>query len=86
MIKRFLVLLPLLQQEDLDVDKLFKEAKWKEIENVQDESYEVEKITATAGVRGDEAEHEILNYLYYLVSTRTGVNSLKSNKNPQIHR
>ena len=29
--------------------------------------YEVEKITTTAGVRGNEATDEILDYLYYRV-------------------
>ena len=39
--------------------------------------YEVEKITKTAGVRGDEAKNEILSYLYYITSSKTGENSLK---------
>ena len=76
--KGFLVVTLLLQQ--LDLDKMFKETKWKEVESVRDEGYEVEKVTKVAGVRGDEAEHEILEYLYYIVDTKTGQNSLKTGK------
>ena len=76
--KGFLVVNLLLQQ--LDLDKLFKEVKWKEIESVEDKSYEVEYVTPVAGVRGNEAEHEILNYLYYITDTKTGLNSLKIDK------
>ena len=39
--------------------------------------YEVEKVTMVAGVRGNEAEDEILNYLYYLIDTKTGEKSIK---------
>ena len=66
----------LLQQDSFNINKLFKDAKWEEIQEVTTEAYEVEKVTATAGVRGDEAEHEILHHLYYLVDTRTIKNSL----------
>ena len=65
----------LLQQDSFNINKLFKDAKWEEIQEVTTEAYEVEKVTATAGVRGDEAEHEILHNLYYLVDTRTRKNS-----------
>ena len=81
--KRFLVLLPLLQQEELDLDK---ETKWKEIQDVEDKGYEVEKVTMVAGVRGNEAEHEILEYLYYLIDTKTGQNSLKLSENSKSHK
>ena len=67
----------LLPQDDLDLDKLFKEAKWKEIADVLDRGYEVEKVTKVAGVRGSEAKDEILDYLYYLVDTKTGEKSIK---------
>lgn len=70
----------LLPQDDLDLDKLFKEAKWKEIADVLDKGYEVEKVTKVAGVRGSEAKDEILDYLYYLVDTKTGENPLKWTK------
>jgi len=76
--KGFFMVNLLLQQ--LDLDKMFKETKWKEVESVKDSGYEVEKVTMVAGVRGDEAEHEILKYLYYVVDTKTGLNSLKLNK------
>ena len=38
---------------------------WIEIEDVVDMAYEVEKVTAVAGVRGAEAEDEALQLLYY---------------------
>ena len=66
-----------LPQDDLDLDKLFKEAKWKEIADVLDKGYEVEKVTKVAGVRGSEAKDEILDYLYYLVDTKTREKSIK---------
>ena len=66
-----------LPEDNLDLDKLFKEAKWEKIEDVLDKGYEVEKVTMVAGVRGNEAEDEILNYLYYLIDTKTGEKSLK---------
>ena len=67
----------LLPQDDLDLDKLFKEAKWEEITDVLDKGYEVEKVTKVAGVRGSEAKDKILDYLYYLVDTKTGEKSIK---------
>ena len=38
---------------------------WNEIEDVADAGYEVEYVTAVAGVRGAEAEDEALEHLYY---------------------
>ncbi len=76
--KRFLMAVLLLPQDE--IEKLFKEAKWEEIQDVQNVGYEVEKVTYVAGVRGNEAEHEILNYLYYVVDTKTRANSLKLDK------
>jgi hypothetical protein len=76
--KGFLVVNLLLQQ--LDLDKMFQETKWEEVQSVEDKGYEVEKVTMVAGVRGNEAEHEILAYLYYIVDTKTGENSLKTRK------
>ena len=49
----------------LDLDTIWEEAVWEEIEDVIDVYYEVEKITAVAGVRGAEAEDEALALLYY---------------------
>jgi len=66
-----------LPEDNLDLDKLFKEAKWEKIEDVLDKGYEVEKVTMVAGVRGNEAEDEIINYLYYLIDTKTGEKSIK---------
>lgn len=64
--KGFLSLQP--QTEELNIESLFQNVKWKEIEDVVTKEYEVEKVTQTAGVRGNEAEDEILDYLYYRVS------------------
>ena len=78
--KRFLMAVLLLPQDEIDIEKLFKEAKWEEIQDVKNVGYEIEKVTYTAGVRGNEAEHEILNYLYYVIDTKTMANSLKLDK------
>ena len=53
------------QDEELDLDAMWENTVWEEIVNVSDESYEVEKVTAVAGVRGAEAEDEVLEHLYY---------------------
>ena len=82
---RFLtILLIALQQEELDINKMFQDAKWEEVQNTTNQGYEVEKVTIVAGVRGNEAEHEILTYLYYIVDTKTGENSLKTKKPTHI--
>jgi len=45
--------------------------KWVEIVDIPKTIvYEVDNITATAGVRGEEAEDEILNFLYYRKSMK----------------
>ena len=54
----------------LDLDTIWEEAVWEEIEDVIDVYYEVEKITAVAGVRGAEAEDEALHHLYYRKSMK----------------
>tara|TARA_Y100000817_G_scaffold297451_1_gene273798 strand:- start:1039 stop:1341 length:303 start_codon:yes stop_codon:yes gene_type:complete len=54
----------------LDLDALWEEAVWEEIEDVVDVYYEVEKVTAVAGVRGAEAEDEALEHLYYRKSMK----------------
>ena len=60
------------------MDKLFENVKWIEIPEVTEKVvYETEKITATAGVRGNEAEHEILNHLYYVQNSKMGFKSPK---------
>ena len=53
------------QDEELDLDAMWENTVGEEIVNVTDESYEVEKVTAVAGVRGAEAEDEALEHLYY---------------------
>ena len=53
------------QDEELDLDAMWENTIWIEIEDVVDVGYEVEKITAVAGVRGAEAEDEALAFLYY---------------------
>ena len=64
----YLAILPVLpQEEELNLDNLFKSAKWEEQSEIKTKEYEVEKITTTAGVRGNEATDEILDYLYYRV-------------------
>ena len=55
---------------DLDLDRLWEEAVWEEIEDVVDVYYEVEQITPVAGVRGAEAEDEALAHLYYRKSMK----------------
>ena len=55
---------------DLDIDAMFEQAVWEEIQEVTTVYYETEKITATAGVRGAEAEDEALVHLYYRKSMR----------------
>ena len=55
---------------DLDIDAMFEQAVWEEIQEVTTDYYEVEKITAVAGVRGAEAEDEALALLYYRKSMK----------------
>jgi len=51
--------------EELDLDAMWENTVWEEIQDVTTVEYEVEKVTAVAGVRGAEAEDEALQYLYY---------------------
>ena len=55
---------------NLDLDALWENTVWEEIEDVVDVYYEVEKVTAVAGVRGAEAEDEALDQLYYRKSMK----------------
>lgn len=59
------------QTEELDLDFLFKTTKWEKVQSVETKEYEVEKVTTTAGVRGNEASDEILDFLYYRVRDRS---------------
>lgn len=67
------------QDEELDLDAMWENTIWDEIEEVTTKEYEVEKITTTAGVRGAEAEDEALNKLYYRKSMR-GISELQMKK------
>ena len=55
---------------DLDIDAMFEQAVWEEIQEVTTIYFEVEKVTAVAGVRGAEAEDEALALLYYRKSMK----------------
>ena len=56
---------------ELDMDAMWDNTVWNEIADIVDtEVYEVEQITAVAGVRGAEAEDEALHHLYYRRSMR----------------
>ena len=50
---------------DFDMDAMWENTVWEEIQDVTDVYGEVEQITAVAGVRGAEAEDEALDHLYY---------------------
>ena len=50
---------------DFDMDAMWENTVWEEIQDVVDVVAEVEQITAVAGVRGAEAEDEALEHLYY---------------------
>ena len=50
---------------ELDLHAMWENTVWEEIQDVVDVGYEVEKVTAVAGVRGAEAEDEALALLYY---------------------
>ena len=55
---------------ELDLDAMWENTVWEEIQDVVSVGYEVEKITAVAGVRGAEAEDEALALLYYRKNMR----------------
>ena len=61
----FLLGIGLGQDDELDMDAMWESTIWEEIEEVTTEEFEVEKVTAVAGVRGAEAEDEALHHLYY---------------------
>ena len=63
----------------LDLDAMWENTVWEEIQDVVDVGYEVEKVTAVAGVRGAEAEDEALALLYYRKSMR-GLSNLDLQK------
>ena len=62
----FSILISSLYSQDEDLDSMWNNTIWNEIVDVPKTTvYEIENITATAGVRGAEAEDEILKYLWY---------------------
>ena len=67
------------QNEELDLDAMWENTVWEEIEDVANAGFEVEKVTAVAGVRGAEAEDEALNLLYYRKSMK-GLSELQLRK------
>ena len=64
---------------ELDLDAMWENTVWEEIQDVVDVGYEVEKISAVAGVRGAEAEDEALALLYYRKSMK-GLTELELRK------
>ena len=69
----------LLAQDELDLDAMWDNTVWNEIEDVTTKEYGVEKVTTVAGVRGAEAEDEALHHLYYRQSM-TGPSEIELNK------
>ena len=51
--------------DNFDLDAMWENTVWEEIQDVTTVYAEVEQITAVAGVRGAEAEDEALEHLYY---------------------
>ena len=56
--------------DNLDLDAMWENTVWEEIQDVTTVYAEVEQITAVAGVRGAEAEDEALEHLYYRKSMK----------------
>ena len=55
-----------LYSQDEDLDSMWNSAIWNEIVDIPKTTvYEVDNITAAAGVRGAESEDEVLKYLWY---------------------
>ena len=80
---------------ELDLDAMWDNTVWNEIVDIQDaEVYEVEQITAVAGVRGAEAEDEALHHLYYrrsmkgiaLIDLQTAYGKLRNKKSELIKK
>ena len=51
--------------DNLDLDAMWENTVWNEIQDVTTVYAETEYVTAVAGVRGAEAEDEALHHLYY---------------------
>ena len=50
---------------DFDLDDLWENTVWEEIDEIIEVEGEVEQVVSVAGVRGAEAEDEALEHLYY---------------------
>ena len=59
-----------LSPDSLDLDAIWETVVWEEIEEITTIEGEVEQVITVAGVRGDEAEDEILTYVYYRKSMK----------------
>ena len=66
-------------EDDMDLDAMWDNTVWNEIEEVTTKEDEVEKVTTVAGVRGAEAEDEALHHLYYRQSMK-GPSEIELNK------
>ena len=55
---------------DFDLDALWETTVWEEIDEIIEIEGEVEQVITVAGVRGAEAEDEILTYVYYRKSMK----------------
>ena len=55
---------------NFDMDAMWEQAEWEEIQDITTVYFETEQITAVAGVRGAEAEDEALAHLYYRKTMR----------------
>ena len=64
------------QDDELDLDALWDNTVWTEIEEINTIEGEVEQVITVAGVRGAEAEDEALHHLYYRKSVK-GPNKLE---------
>tara|TARA_B110000444_G_C18817048_1_gene585692 strand:+ start:806 stop:1255 length:450 start_codon:yes stop_codon:yes gene_type:complete len=62
--------------EDIDLDALWDNTVWEEIEEISEVEGDVEQVITVAGVRGAEAEDEALHHLYYRKSMK-GPNKLE---------
>jgi|TARA_R110000824_G_scaffold88230_1_gene217001 hypothetical protein len=61
----FLIPTVILANEDsLDYD-IWNDVSWDTITHINEVVGEVQQVTSVAGVRGDEAESEILKFLWY---------------------
>ena len=69
---------PQLSPDSLDLDAIWETVVWEEIEEITTVVGEVEQVITVAGVRGAEAEDEILTYVYYRKSMK-GLTRLQLN-------